>query len=356
LGTAALHERGIAAPDQCLALVACGQCSTLLVSNEPFSAADVDSLKESCQRFGFTLLAAPGVAPSDPVLAATASSRTRAELDRATADDTYDYSPPTDERPFFFNMLRGRAAFGQSAQYQAGGVLLGNLQATRTLMILALISLVLVLSTVIGPLLASGFPSMPRSDFALSLVWFCTIGLGFMLIQVALLQRFSVYLGHPTYSLVVILSSMILAAGGGSFVSDKLKFEVRSSLLRLVPVTTAGLLLIGWLALQPVVEHTIQFGLITRCAVVIVAVVPLSFLLGFFFPIGMRLVQRIDTSATPWMWGVNGACGVLGAVLAVVISIWNGIGTNLFVAAILYVMLALVGPILLRRGAAGRSA
>ncbi|MBL8857630.1 MAG: hypothetical protein JNL28_03875 [Planctomycetes bacterium] len=350
LGTAALLERGIKAPDQCMVLVACGQCSTLLCSLEPFSAEDIARLEESCSKFGFTLLAAPGVAPAHPILAATAKASTRAELDAAIADDTYDYSPPTDERPFFFNMLRGRAAFAESAEEKAGGVLLGNLQATRTLMILALISFVLVLTTVIGPLVASGFPRMPRRDFALSLAWFCTIGLGFMLIQVAFLQRFSVYLGHPTYALVVILSTMILAAGCGSFFSDKLAFETRVSWLRSVPLATAAILLTGWLALQPVVESTIHLGLIARCAVVVVAVVPLSFLLGFFFPIGMRLVQRIDTSATPWMWGVNGACGVFGAVMAVVISLWNGIGTNLLVAALLYAALALVGPLLQRRG------
>jgi len=355
LGTAALLDRGVAHPDQCLVLVACGQCSTLLCSNEPFSAADIEQVKAACARLGFALLAAPGVSPADPLLAAVAKCTTRAELDRAVADDTYDYSPPNDERPYFFNMLKGSAAFTPSAQEKAGGVLLGNLQATRTLLILALISLGLVLTTVVGPLLASGFPPMRRSSFMLALAWFSAIGFGFMLVQVAFLQRFSVYLGHPTYALVVILSAMVLATGCGSYFSDKVSFETRRAALRVIPLVTAVFLFAAWLAMQPIVENTIHWGLFARCTIVIAVVAPTSFMLGFFFPIGMRLVQRIDASATAWMWGMNGGCGVLGAVMAVVISLWAGIGVNLLLAALLYAMLALVGPRLHRRGDEART-
>lgn len=353
LGTAVLLDRGVKNPDQCLALIARGQCSTLLASNEPFSAEDVQRLRDTCARLEFTLLAAPGVAPDNAMLAAVVRSTSRPELDRAIVDDTYDYSPPTDERPFFFNMLRPGAAFSKTAEEKAGGVLLGNLQATRTLLILAIISLVLVVSTVIGPLLANGFPDMQRASFALSIAWFAVIGLAFMLVQVALLQRFSVYLGHPTYAVVVILAAMILAAGCGSFMSDRLRFELGGRALIAFPLATAATLLMAWIGLQPLVEGTIHLGLTARCAIVVLVVAPLSFLLGYFFPIGMRLVRNIHQSATPWMWGVNGACGVLGAVLAVVVSMWSGIGTNLLLALVLYALLALLGPQLSRRGVRG---
>lgn len=356
LGTAALLERGVEHPDQCLALVARGQCSTLLCSNEPFSASDLEQLTAACTRFEFALLAAPGTAPADPLLAAVTKCTTRAEIERVIANDTYDYSPPTDERPFFFNMLKARAAFASSPDEKAGGVLLGNLQATRTLAILALISLALVLTTVIGPLVASGFPNMRRSSFALSLVWFSAIGFGFMLVQMAFLQRFSVYLGHPTYALVVILSAMILAAGCGSYFSDKVSFELRRTALRIVPLAASLLLFVAWLVLQPIVEHTIHLGLFARCMIVIATVAPTSFMLGFFFPIGMRLVQRIDANATAWMWGMNGGCGVLGAVTSVVVSLWGGIGVNLLLAACIYAVLALVGPSLHGRGHAVHTA
>ena len=77
-------------------------------------------------------------------------------------------------------------------------------------------------------------------------------------------------------------------------------------------------------------------------------VAPLSVLLGFCFPLGLRLVQAISPRATAWMWGVNGACGVLASIIAVAVSIWAGIGTNLLVAAVVYALLALPARALAR--------
>lgn len=353
LGTAALLDQGVREPGRCLALAARGQCSTLLASTTPFSDEDVARLRESCEKFGFQLVAAPGIAPDDPMLAAVLRSTTREQLDAAVADDVYDFSPSTDERPFFFNMLRARAAFTNDDRSRAGGVLRGNLQATSTLMVLAIISAVLVLVTIVGPLAAHGLPRMPVGTFVLSIGWFAAIGLGFMLAQVAFLQRFSVYLGHPTYAVVVILASMILFAGVGSYLSDRVNVVAGSRAVRRFPLVAAAVLAAGYFLLQTMVEGTIQLGLPARCALVVVVVGSTAFLMGFFFPIGMRLVQNIQREATPWMWGVNGACGVFGAVLAVVVSMWGGIGANLLIAACLYATLAWVGPALAKRGVAG---
>lgn len=348
LGTAAVLERGAREPSRHLILVASGLCSTLLVSNDPFDDEDVRRLRQACDENGFQLLAAPGTTASDPRLAAVLASTSRAELDRAVADPEYDFSPPTDERPFFFNMLRAGAALTGGSNTGTGGVLRGNLQATTTLVILFVISLVLVLVTIVGPLLAHGLPRMPSRAFAAALAWFTVIGLSFMFVQVALMQRFSVYLGHPTYAVVVILASMILAAGAGSFVSDRVDVSPGSRMLARVPVLAMLLLLAVWFLVPRLVTVTIEHGLAVRCLVVVSIVAPSAFLMGFFFPIGMRLVQRIQDAATPWMWGVNGACGVLGAVIAVAISMWGGIGANLLVAAFLYGTLAFVGPALAR--------
>lgn len=352
LGTAAVLERGAREPGRHLILVASGLCSTLLVSNDPFDDADVARLHAACDENGFELLAAPGSPPKDPRFAAVLAATTRDELDRAVADPDYDFSPPTDERPYFFNMLRASAAFGSASRVEAGGVLRGNMQATSTLMILFVISFALVCVVILGPLAAHGIPRMPGGAFAASLAWFAVIGLGFMLVQVGLMQRFSVYLGHPTYAVVVILASMILAAGAGSFVSDRVGVAPGSKALARVPALAMLLLFADWLLVQTLVEHTIEHGLFVRCLVVVAIVAPSAFLMGFFFPLGMRLVQRIQDAATPWMWGVNGACGVLGAVAAVAISMWAGIGANLLIAAFLYGTLAFVGPALARRGSA----
>ena len=151
-------------------------------------------------------------------------------------------------------------------------------------------------------------------------------------------QRFSVYLGHPTYAFSIILFLMILAAGFGSLWSDRLDVRARPTVFRL-PLGLAAAILIELLLLQPVFELTIGWNLPLRSLVVAAFIVPLGILLGCCFPIGLRLAGRHSENVTAWLWGVNGACGVLASILAVMASMWLGISSSLAAAAGLYLLL-----------------
>lgn len=120
--------------------------------------------------------------------------------------------------------------------------------------------------------------------------------------------------------------------------------------IRRIPLIAAGAILVVGLLVQTVVEGTIHLGLPSRCIVVIALVTPVSLILGMFFPLGMRLVERLSPDAMPWMWGVNGACGVLASVAAVAISMWMGIAMTLYIALIGYGLLILPATILWRKG------
>jgi len=156
-------------------------------------------------------------------------------------------------------------------------------------------------------------------------------------VQIPFLQRFSVFLGHPTYALAIVLFTMILAAGIGSALSDRLALGSRP--MWLVPAGIGAGLLLTLLLLQPAVNATVRYGLLTRSLVVIVFVAPVSVLLGYCFPLGMRMVGRASGQTTAWMWGVNGACGVMASIVAVGISMWIGTRANLLAAAVLYLWL-----------------
>ncbi len=226
--------------------------------------------------------------------------------------------------------------------------------ATITLAILLGITLLLVSVTIIGPLVRSGFPAMPGAEFGLGVAYFSLIGMGFMFVQIPLMQRFSVYLGHPTYSVTVILFSMILATGIGSLLSDRLAIEARDLWVRVIPGAIALNLLIATLAIQPLIEATIAYGIPARVGLVVVVVAIASLPLGICFPVGLRLVRPLSEGALPWMWGINGAAGVLASVLAVAVSMWAGISTSLYLAAVAYALLTLPALGLWRRGAAGQ--
>jgi len=170
-----------------------------------------------------------------------------------------------------------------------------------------------------------------------------------MLVQIAVLQRFSIFLGHPTYTFSVTLFAMILFAGLGSYLSDVLQLPARRA--RLLPIAAAAAIVALAVAVRWTPDWANRLALPMRALVVIALLAPVSTLLGFFFPTGLRLVAGVSRPATAWMWGVNGACGVLGSIVAVGISIWVSIQANLFTAAALYALTLL--PLVALQRAAG---
>ncbi|MGH8561976.1 MAG: hypothetical protein ACRES4_08430, partial [Nevskiales bacterium] len=182
--------------------------------------------------------------------------------------------------------------------------------------------------------------------------YFSLIGIGFMLAEISILQYFSVYLGHPTYSLAVCLFSLILATGIGSLASGR--FEIRTP----VAMMAWGLLAGGYLmaaqhSLTGIFEITAAYDLPMRISVSLLVVMPLGFILGFAFPTGIRMVGAVDSGPTPWFWGINGATGVLASVLAIIISMSFGINVTMLVSAICYLALIPVAIALMRLGGRG---
>jgi hypothetical protein len=338
LGTAALIAHGVADPRQHLVLVSRDAVATLMISPSPLTEGDRAILTRVASDEAFTVHLAPWTPPGTGQLDRIASSRTAAALREATADPRFDFTPPTDDRPFFFNMLKP-ASFRQTLDVPREGVVRGNLYATTTLVVLFGITSALVGLAIVWPLAAHGRPAMDGRAFAASLLYFGGIGVGFMLVQMALLQRLSIYLGHPTYTLSITLFSMILFAGVGSYLSERAPGGL-GRVHVMLPIVAAAAVLLLVILLPIVTSATIGHGIGIRSAVVVGLLAPVSALLGFFFPIGMRLVSRLSPDATAWMWGINGACSVLGSIVAVAISIFVGIRAGLLAAAVLYAALA----------------
>lgn len=174
--------------------------------------------------------------------------------------------------------------------------------------------------------------------------YFLLIGIGFMMIEIGLLQRMSVFLGHPIYSLAIVLFSLILSTGLGSITSDRLPLDSRPKFVAWATATAVSVgLLLTWL--PPVLLRYDSSPLVSRCLICVAALVPVGLLAGFGFPTGMRLVEIVDRRPTPWFWGINGAAGVLASIVAVGVSIAYGISVTLGIGALCY--LALI-PVTLR--------
>jgi hypothetical protein len=176
------------------------------------------------------------------------------------------------------------------------------------------------------------------------LVYFAALGLAFILIEIVLSQQFILFLGHPTYALSVILFSVLIFSGIGSFLSGKFQHRLQGR-IALVVLGIAILGILYTIGLKPLFAKFLDWALPARIALSVVFLAPIGLLMGMPFPLGIRLVNQISPTSIPWAWGINGYTSVLGSVLTVMIGMAYGFNTVLILAVSVYVvgMLAILG-------------
>jgi SAM-dependent methyltransferase len=351
LAAATLRSRNVAHPREQIYLASSPTLATIIVSNAPFSADDLTRLHAATSELGFTELASPDRDPVSPVLARVLNATTAAEFNDLISEYHVDLTAPSDDRPFFFNQLVLTDLMSvRSAGAATEGIIRGNLEAAKTISVIVVLSLALVLTTIVGPSLPT-VRQAPASLALLGTLWFGLIGLGFMFIEIGVIQRVSLFLGHPVYGLAIGLFSMILSTGIGSLLSERIRLGTAPRI-----AGWAGLLcffvaiLSAWF---PLLVGAFEGGtLAVRTVISLTAIVPSGILMGFGFPTGMRLVNAIDRRPTPWFWAINGAAGVLATSVAVGTSIAFSIHSSLWIGAGCYLLLAPVGLAMTRLGRA----
>ena len=348
LAVASLQKLGAAEPRNHIYLATAGHVATLVLSRGGFTPEQIAALDATVARLQFTTLLAPGKASASPVLDAIVASKDAAALDKATDGYYLDLSPTTDSRPFFFNQLRMSHLFSGDifSKLDQDGVMAGNLLATITLVMLVAISLLLVVLTIVAPM-ASALKSSGRRLAVAGTLYFALIGAGFMMAEIGLMQRLSVFLGHPVYALSVVLFSLILSTGLGSLVCERVPLNTRGRLV-IWAVLTAGYLFTLPLWMPALLGELESSSLLVRASFCVAVLAPAGLLMGFGFPTGMALASAIDARPTPWFWGINGAMGVLAASIAVLTSIAFGIDVTLRAGALCYLALPLAGGMLVR--------
>jgi hypothetical protein len=342
LAMASLFRSGTAMPRRHIAMVtvdtAYGALSTLLVSKQPFSEHDLATLTDVSHRLQYDIAILPGSPAANGLLEHILTADSEAGLKSGMSGQALNYEPTSDENPYFFNMLRlSHLTFAFQSEE---GVVAGNLMATLVLLGLIFSLTIVAVVTIVAPLwvhnrmraLRGETPARVSGPMA---VYFSLIGAGFMLVEIALIQRLSVFLGHPVYALGVLLFALIASTGIGSFISESLPLTRKPWMYVYVAGTVAVILVVESL-LPVVMRERMADAVLVKIGVAITVIFPLGLLLGCFFPTGMRLVNARRDPSTAWYWAMNGVCGVLCSALAVFISIYYGISRNLQVAAVLY--------------------
>lgn len=341
LASQVLKNRGVANPRDHIAVYRGppgffgATVATLLVSPDPISPAQLAVLDAQASRLDFTPVLTPTRAVN-PVFADLVRPEGPA---KGFQEVQADISPPSDNKPFFFQMAN-----------------VHNLTNTKTLtdndvLIQPVIVLALLAITVLG--LAVGCIVLPlvfttRRDEHRGMtpfyVYFASIGLAFLMVEVSLLQRFSIFLGAPIYGLTVVLFAMLFFSGIGSMLTGRLISGGGHRRL----AAPLGALLAVIVAFGLAAPHLLHgaAGATTpvRIALAVALLAPLGLLMGMPFAVGMRVATTRPSAPTAFMWGINGAMSVCGSVFGLIIALFFGIAAAFWVGAVAYLVafLALV--------------
>ena len=169
------------------------------------------------------------------------------------------------------------------------------------------------------------------------LLYFLCLGAGYILIQVALIQRFVLLLGHPAYALTVIVFSMLVASGAGSFFSAR---WIGGDDTRLARALFAIAIVVAVLAFGagPLVTAAATWPLPVKMFLTALAIAPAAFLMGMPFPSGLRRLEQMHSASVRWAWSLNAAASVLGSVGAIVLAIYAGLQATLLAGGAFYLV------------------
>jgi hypothetical protein len=319
--------------------------ANIMLRKAPFTAEEVRRFVEHTARLtGGKVRYAWGEPAADGPIGHVISLE-GAALEHWYESYAFDVRPATDDSPFFWHFVRFRDVIAGTLRSDMPNLEEGL--GERLLLVLLGVAVVFATLLLLVPLLAARgiWSAIPYK--ANAAVYFAALGLGFMFLEVSLIQRLTLFLGYPTYSLTVTLFSLLLSTGIGSLASERLGRSRRAMLIGLGAGLSALVLFYSRM-MTPIIAHGIGWPLGLRIAAAVVMLAPLGLCLGAFMPLGLRVVSSLTPYGqefVAWSWAVNGFFSVVSSVLATVLSMSIGFDRVMLLAIAVY----LVGIVALMR-------
>ncbi len=338
----ALHQLGVGDTSRNFVVVSDGELDedgipvAVLAKKSAFTPAEEETVRQHLRDYPpLTLLYAPSEKGTNAFAQLIQSNDPRT----FSAGYAYNVTPVSDNAPFFFFTLKAGRLLSPKSNSSAMDwkVNLG----VAVLGMLLILSLVAVLAFLVLPLILRG-GARPQATTAL--FYFVAVGLGYIMVEVTFIQRFVLFLGHPTYALTVVVFLMLLSSGAGSLTCTNWFPDSRRLWLPLTLIVLALLVYVGVLPL--ILERLVGAAFSAKLMISGALLVPLGFAMGMPFPTGLRALAAIEHeglggNSIEWAWAMNAASSVLGSVLAIVIAIQFGLSVTLSCGAVAY-MLALL--------------
>ena len=362
----ALDSTGAAEAGRQLALIRSWNTTTLLVKNGAFSATEIAKIRSFAEERSFDLDYYPGMTREEanrynlleqPYFFDGAAALLGPERASFLRSYKFDVSPATDDRPYFFDFFKWQALPELLERRALGGAALldwGYLILLSTLVQAAVLSLVLILA----PLRLYRASAAPAADRWRVAAYFLAIGLAFLFVEIASIQRFILFLGHPVYATAVVLCGFLVFAGLGGGFSPLLTAWVAPGYagatvkawrgrprprLCALDLSVGGIVVVALLhlfILPPLFRLLVALPDAPKIAIALLLIAPLAFCMGMPFPIALSRVSARAPKLVPWAWGINGCASVLSAVLATLLAMSVGFTGVVLIAITLYLAAA----------------
>ncbi len=355
----ALTERHVAHPEDCVVVVQgapperltvgagyqnpgnlAESMSTLLVKTSPFTDDELDRVTTSVQESSFRPLWLGKRGGPDPMVRDLFLSADRDRVFRDYLSATgLDIAPVTDDRPFFFDMIdplkslvsTPRPEWRQHIYYFARTL------DIRMLHQLLGATLLFALALLVVPLLVRFRDLRGVARPGSSLGYFVCLGVGYIGIELTLMQRFSLFLEHPVYSMVVLLASILFASGLGSASIERIESEHGKHAVRRLSALVLVLAVYGVL-LPRLTRALIGLPLLLKMLVAVAAAFPPSYLMGMMLPLGIAALRGRAVRLVPWAWGLSSAFSVLGGVASLLVAMSFGYTATWYLFAAMYTL------------------
>ncbi|MDD5412392.1 MAG: SAM-dependent methyltransferase, partial [Methylobacter sp.] len=331
----ALKDDNVRQPGQQIIMIRGWQTSTLIVKNGALSAEEISRLKQFCNERSFDLVYYPGILESEvnrfniqqqPYLYQAAVALLGDQSRAFINDYKFNIEAATDDKPYLFHFFKWQTLPEILTLLDSGGAFL--LESGYLLLIAALLQAILASLLLIALplwLWKSKLGIKPGSGSHLRiLVYFFCLGLAFLFIEIAFIQKFILILHHPLYAITVVLSTFLLSAGAGSHFSTKLSCSAEALAFMLPMGAIALLSIIYILSFEFITGFLLEAGDLTRYVFSICLIVPLGFCMGMPFPMALAKISQTTPALIPWAWGINGCASVISTILATLIAMQFG--------------------------------
>jgi hypothetical protein len=348
----ALRRMGVSDPGRQLALLRSWNTSTLLVRNGVFTSVDTDAIRKFAGSRSFDTAWFPGIQPDDAnrynllpkaYLYEGATALLGVRADEFAEQYKFYIAPAIDNQPYFFHFFKWATLPEVIALRKVGGASLiewGYLILIATLLQAVVAGFLLILLPL--SLVRRSWPAGTGRRMG---AYFLLLGLAFLFIEMAFIQKFILFLSHPLYAVAVVLSGFLVFAGIGSAASEHLASKCVTSghpPIAIAAGAIAVLALIYVFLLPVLLQNFVGYSDLFKIVLSIVLIAPLAVAMGMPFPLGLERVADTAPDFIPWAWGINGFASVVSAVLATLLAIEFGFTLVIVLALILYAVAALI--------------